>query len=220
LRVRFGQFVPGDAPVLVPLAQLHPHPDNPRLMIRQEVVDGIAAAVKDGFPAKYALIVRPLGKGFQILAGHHRKLAAEKAGLTAAPCWIEEMGEEDAFLELVRSNRQSELSPLEEGKHAADSGMDLKAYAAEVGKPRQTLQHKLYAYRVRQTVPDFGHDVVAPRWNQLGEIHVAPEWLRRALALRMLEAGWNVETTRSNAGRLKDVPEPPEWADADAIAGP
>jgi hypothetical protein len=127
------------------------------------------------------------------------------------------MDDETAFLELVKSNRQSELSALEEGKHAADSGMDLKAYAVEVDKPRQTLQHKLYAYRVRQTVPEIGHEVVSPRWNQLAEIHVA-EWLRRALALRMLAASWTVETARSNAGRLKDVPEPPTWADRDAIA--
>jgi hypothetical protein len=31
--------------VLIPLAQLHPHPGNPRLVIRQEVVDGIAVTI-------------------------------------------------------------------------------------------------------------------------------------------------------------------------------
>jgi hypothetical protein len=34
----------------------------------------------------------------------------------------------------------------------------------------------------------------------------------------MLAAAWNVETARTNAGKLKDVPEPPAWADHDAIA--
>jgi hypothetical protein len=29
------------APILIPLDQPHPHPDTPRLVIRQEVVDGM-----------------------------------------------------------------------------------------------------------------------------------------------------------------------------------
>jgi hypothetical protein len=29
------------APVLIPLEELHPHPDNPRLVIRQDMVDGM-----------------------------------------------------------------------------------------------------------------------------------------------------------------------------------
>jgi hypothetical protein len=34
----------------------------------------------------------------------------------------------------------------------------------------------------------------------------------------MLAANWNVETACTNAGRLKDVEQPPIWADRDAIA--
>ena len=43
---------------------------------------------------------------------------------------------------------QSELHPLEEGKHAAESGMDLKAYAERAGKDRSTLARKVMAWRV------------------------------------------------------------------------
>jgi ParB-like chromosome segregation protein Spo0J len=102
------------APVLIPLEQLHPHPDNPRPVIRQEVVDGVTAVVAGSFSAKHALVVRPLGGGScQILAEDHRKLAAEQTGLDAVTCWVEELDDEAAFLEPVRSNRQSELPPLE-----------------------------------------------------------------------------------------------------------
>jgi hypothetical protein len=66
--------------------------------------------VKDSFPPRFALTVRPTEGGYQILAGHHRKLAAEQAKLEAAPCCIVEMDDEQASLELVRSNRQSELA--------------------------------------------------------------------------------------------------------------
>ncbi len=51
-------------------------------------------------------------------------------------------------MELVLCNTQSELHPLEEGKHAAESGMDLKAYAEQAGKDRSTLARKVMAWRV------------------------------------------------------------------------
>jgi hypothetical protein len=50
------------------------------------------------------------------------------------PCRIVETDDAAAFLELVRSNSQGELTPLERGMHALKSGMDLKGYAEAVGR--------------------------------------------------------------------------------------
>jgi hypothetical protein len=74
-----------------------------------------------------ARLVRPYDDGFQVVAGHHRLAAARAAGLDVMPCWVEEMDDEVAFLELVRSNRQSELTPLERGMHALKSGLTVRA---------------------------------------------------------------------------------------------
>ena len=85
---------------------------------------------------------------FQIISGHHRWLAAKQAGIDTIPCWIKDLNDDQAYMELVLCNTQSELHPLEEGKHAAESGMDLKAYAEQAGKDRSTLARKLMAWRV------------------------------------------------------------------------
>ena len=74
----------------------------------------------------------------------------------------------------VEIGTRGELHPLEEGKHAAESGMDLKAYAQAAGKARQTLQHKVYAYRVLASVPHVGHADIRDSWRNLAEIHAAP----------------------------------------------
>jgi hypothetical protein len=89
------------------------------------------------------------------VAGHHRKLAAEKAGLTAVPCWVEEMDDETAFLELVKSNRQSELSGLEHGMHAlratergSRTGNSIKDYAESIGRHPRLVNREVAAARV------------------------------------------------------------------------
>lgn len=76
---------------LIPLAQIDDHPQNPRLVYREDVIAGIAANLNGEWPQQHALQVRPVEGRFQILSGHQRKRAAEKAGITAVWCWVESL---------------------------------------------------------------------------------------------------------------------------------
>lgn len=97
---------------------------------------------------------------------------------------------------LVLANTQGELHPLEEGLHALGSGLDVKAYAAAIGKARTTLQDRVKAARVFQAVTDIRHDAIKDRWPHLAELHAAPAWLWPALAAELVARGWTVEATR------------------------
>ena len=112
------------------------------------------------------------------------------------------MTDEQAYMELVLCNTQSELHPLEEGKHAAESGMDLKAYAEASGKVRKTLSNKVMAWRVL-SVADVGHELVRDSWSQLAEIHAAPQWLWTALVQQMIADSWTVATTREKVSAFR-----------------
>jgi hypothetical protein len=64
--------------------------------------------------------------------------------------------------------------------------------------------------------------VGAPRADQRGE---APARRLRAAGVaaakligRLITEGWNVDTARSHAGRLKDASEPPPWVDRETLA--
>lgn len=198
---------------------LHAHPKNPRIEPRQEVVDQIASQIQasGSFDQSHALIVRAIEDQYQIISGHHRWLASRKAGLSEVPCWVKEMTDEQAYMELVLCNTQSELHPLEEGKHASESGMDLKAYSEASGKVRKTLSNKVMAWRV-MSVADVGHELVRDSWSQLSEIHAAPQWLWSALVKQIIEGGWTVQVTRDKMKQYKEIDPPPAWSDHDKIA--
>jgi protein gp37/ParB-like chromosome segregation protein Spo0J len=198
--------------------ELHAHPDNPRLASRQDVIDQMAAGMADGFPAPYALMVRRNGRGYQILAGHHRHAAAVKAGLAEVPCWVVERDDAEAFMELVRSNAQGELTPLERGMHALKSGMHVKAYARIVGRARQSVSDEVCAARVAATVPDIRHEDLNRRCAALAPLHGTPSWLWPALAEACVAKSWTVADARGRAAALKGMPPPPAWADAEAVA--
>ena len=80
-----------------------------------------------------------------------------------------------------RAKKEAEL-----GKHAAQSGMDLKAYAEASGKARTSLNHSVHAWRVL-SVTHVGHEDARDNWRNLAEIHAAPHWLWSALVKEMLD---------------------------------
>ena len=66
--------------------------------------DAIASSLEtEGYKPLYAIHVRPYEGGYQVVSGHHRRLAAIQAGFDQIPAWVEEMDEENAFMELVKA---------------------------------------------------------------------------------------------------------------------
>jgi ParB/RepB/Spo0J family partition protein len=104
------------------LTQLDPHPQNPRIVLREDVIEGIRASLNGSMAEEHALLVRPLDGRYQIIAGHQRHEAARRAGLEKVPCWVRDMTDEEAYMALVLDNRQGELTPLEIGIHAFRMG--------------------------------------------------------------------------------------------------
>lgn len=204
---------------LIPLSLLDPHPQNPRLAPRQDVVDQIATQIQvtGKFEPMYALIVRPCGTRYQIVSGHHRTLAAQQVGLTDVPCWVQGMTDDEAYMALVLTNIQGELHPLEEGRHALESGLEIKDYAERVGKKYPTLMHKVYAATVLQNINIDILDV-CDTWMALATIHPAPEWLWPALVTQLHTEHWTVDVTRSHVKPFQKLDAPPVWSDTNIIA--
>jgi hypothetical protein len=161
-----------------------------------------------GFDPAHALLVRAVGEGFQIVAGHHRAAAARAAGLKAVPCWVRAMDDDEAFIALVLANSQSELLPLERGMHAlkaADKGRhggnNLGQYATDTGRSIQTISREVQAAKVWAKFHPGGNSNAfkLPPAKNPAELHAAVPWLWPALVAALIAEGWNVACTRSGA---------------------
>ena len=58
-----------DVPELIKINDLHAHPNNPRLSVREDTVAQIMVGIAQGFDAAHALIVRPNATGYEIISG-------------------------------------------------------------------------------------------------------------------------------------------------------
>lgn len=204
--------------------QLADHPDNPRLQLREEVVARLAAEIeRTGFGQQHAILVRPFGEGYQIISGHHRVEAAKRAGLSEVPCWVEWLDDDEAFMQLVLSNTQGELSPLEIGMHALKAvppaerkaGEGLKAYASRVGVTGAYIgQLRSAAEVITAAKLKFSSaGDLADKAKHLYEISKAPREVWSVLVGRLLHHGWSVKDTAGQVDKIRKFDVPGEHAD-------
>jgi len=177
---------------MLPTEQLKPHPKNPRLVIREDVIESIRAGLKNGFQPCYAL---QTWQGF-VLSGHHRLEAAKRERITEVPCFVrDELTEDEAYMVLATANAQGELSPLEIGMHAlhyvdkSTGGRGkkggLSAYAEKVGRHKDTISSLRMAAEVFDKLSERS-DGLLDKAAHLAAIHKLPlAWWPAAVKFMM-----------------------------------
>jgi ParB family chromosome partitioning protein len=102
---------------IVPVADIEPHPANPRRKFDEGALDELAASIRQRGVIQ-PVIVRPLGHGrFQLVAGERRWRAAQRAQLHEIPALVRDLGERDvAALALIENLQREDLNPIEEAR--------------------------------------------------------------------------------------------------------
>jgi len=131
---------------MMPLDKLAPSPFQPRSRVDEGKVAELAASVAEKGVLQ-PLLVRPVGGGFEIVAGERRFRAAQKAGLTAVPVVIRELGDQETLeIAVVENLQREDLTAIEEARayqRLMGFGMDQAAVARSVGKSRSAVANTL-----------------------------------------------------------------------------
>lgn len=100
----------------IKLAELHPFKNHPFKVIDDEKMKEMTEGLKKGGKIIVPGIVRPIPDGgYEIISGHRRKRACELAGLDTMPVIIRNLDDDEAVLEMVKTNldQREELYPSE-----------------------------------------------------------------------------------------------------------
>ena len=96
-------------PIAIPIAKLHPFEDHPYKVLDNEEMEALTESIHaEGILSP--LIVRPLEgtDEYEVISGHRRLHAAQRAGLSEVPALIYEISREEAAIMLVDSNLHRE----------------------------------------------------------------------------------------------------------------
>ena len=130
---------------ILPLSELYPFEGHPFQVRDDEEMDKMVDSVKE-YGVMTPAIVRPRRDGgYEIVAGHRRCHASQRAGVDTMPCIVRDMDDDTAIILMVDSNCQREhILPSEKAKAYE---MKLEAIRRKAGRPSKENS--------RQVVGDF-----------------------------------------------------------------
>ncbi len=148
------------------------------------------------------IIVRPAGKGYEIVAGERRYRAARAAGLKEVPCIVRELTDRENMLFAIIENMQREdLNPIEEaeGLHSMAETYNLtqEEISKSVGKSRPYITNSLRLLNLEPEVLEMvrsgeltaGHGrTLLACTDPAKQIKLAKRTVKEGLSVRVLEA--------------------------------
>ena len=152
---------PGGAPGAreIPIELIGRNPDQPRLHFAEAELEELAASIRQRGVLQ-PILVRPYpGKTgeYQIVAGERRWRAAQRAGLTALPALVRELGDQETLeIALIENLQRADLNALEEAAAFASlmslSGGTQDDLAHAVGKSRSHVANTLRLLQLPEDV--------------------------------------------------------------------
>ncbi|HSG33447.1 MAG TPA: ParB/RepB/Spo0J family partition protein [Sphingomonadaceae bacterium] len=106
----------GEGLANIPVAEIRPHPDQPRRHFDEDSLKELAASIASRGVIQ-PVIVRPLAEGYQLVAGERRWRAAQRAQLHEIPALIRDLSDRDVMaLSLIENIQREDLNPVEEAR--------------------------------------------------------------------------------------------------------
>ena len=131
----------------LPIDAIVPNPNQPRVHFDEESLSDLSSSIRE-LGVLQPILVRPVGAGYELLAGERRWRAARRAGLSVIPAVVrttDDLGSVERAL--VENLHRQDLTPLEEAaayqQLIEDFHFTHEQVATRVGKSRSAVSNML-----------------------------------------------------------------------------
>ncbi|UYI82158.1 MAG: ParB/RepB/Spo0J family partition protein [Oscillospiraceae bacterium] len=107
----------GDLVTEVPLSELHPFVGHPFEVRDDEYMQKLVDSIRENGVLTNLTVRRRVEGGYEIISGHRRFHAAQRAGLDRVKVQVRDIDDDQAIIDMVDSNIQREhISPMEKAR--------------------------------------------------------------------------------------------------------
>jgi len=207
----------GEEVTELPVDLIAPNPEQPRTDLDESGISELADSIsKVGL--LQPIIVRPLGEGYQIIAGERRWRACRQAGLERVPVRVLATSEVESLeLALIENLQREDLNAIEEArgyrKLLAGHQMTQAELADKVSKSRSTITNALRLLDLPDEVQDLVYAGKLSAGHARAVLSVPDEGARVRLATKIVEDGLSVREAENlarlfAAGQTERAPRP------------
>jgi len=214
---------PTPAPTEIDLDRIRPNPAQPRFRMDEARLEELASSIRENGVLQ-PVLVRPVGDGYQLIAGERRLAAAQRAGLLRIPAVVRDTPD-DRLLELalVENIQREQLNPIEEAQAFQNLMETLHStqeeLAARLSKERSTVANALRLLKLPSQIRALVADgTLSPgHARALLASSATPAEMAKAASL-MIKEGWSVREAEEWAKRQPKKPKRPRAEDPDVVA--
>jgi len=192
-------------PHQVDIDLIEPSPYQPRTRFREEALEELTRSIKASGIIQ-PLVVRPLGKRFQLIAGERRWRAAQRAGLAKVSVIVRDVSDDLALeMTLVENIQREDLNAMEAAR-AFERLMDefnltQEAVAERTGKERATVANSIRLLKLEPTIQDWIEEGKLSAGHGRALLAVPDSHLRMRYAQRAARGGLTVRQVERLASR-------------------
>jgi len=195
---------------------IEPSPYQPRTRFREEALDELARSIRASGIIQ-PLLVRQLGKRYQLIAGERRWRAAQRAGIQRVPVVVRDVPEELALeITLVENLQREDLNPIEQAaafeRLINEFHLTQEQVAERTGKDRATIANALRLLKLDQPIRALMEDGRLTAGHGRALLAIQESSRRLLLAKRAARGGLTVrqiERLASRTPRRSTVPFQP-----------
>ena len=189
-----------DEILMINLNELRSNPYQPRKVFDNELLEGLASSIKE-YGILEPIIVKKSIKGYEIVAGERRSIAAKMAGLSEVPAIIRDFNDEEMMsIALLENIQRENLNIIEEAlaykKMIEVMHITQEELSTKVGKSRSHITNILGILKLPSKVQDLvlnnkitmGHARCLSKLEDESEIFsLAQDVVNKNLSVRELE---------------------------------
>jgi ParB family transcriptional regulator, chromosome partitioning protein len=192
-------------PMQIDIDLIEPSPYQPRTRFREEALDELARSIQSSGIIQ-PLVVRSVGKRYQLIAGERRWRAAQRAGLTTVSAIVRQVPDELALeMTLVENIQREDLNAMEQAR-AFERLMDefhatQEAVAERTGKDRATVANAIRLLKLEPTIQEWIEEGKLSAGHGRALLAVADTQMRMRYAQRASRGGLTVRQIERLAAR-------------------
>jgi len=168
------------------------------------------------------LIVRTVGKGYELVAGERRWRAARLAGLKTVPCLLRELNEEEnALIAIIENMQREDLNPIEEAdglNRMIDAfGLTQEQVSKSVGKSRPYITNALRLLKLPEEIKGMLSDGLLSPGHGRALLSIPDPKQQMTVAQKIVSDGLSVRTVEAMAEKKHETtPTKHKHAERDA----
>ena len=145
----------GDLVTEVPLSELHPFVGHPFEVRDDEDMQKLVDSIRENGVLTNLTVRRRAEGGYEIISGHRRFHAAQRAGLDSVKVQVRDIDDDQAIISMVDSNIQREhISPMEKAKAYAMKLNAIKHQGSRTDLTSGQIVQKLSVEKVAEGTTD------------------------------------------------------------------